>query len=387
MVKALYYSFFPAGGIGRYAHEMLTQMSRLEGVEAELVCSPEYHWKDCGQYAVWPQLMSLLHRYPAVRKARFLTAQLVSPRRLCRRVRERQANVVHFNNVNHLTFPWWGPRLRRTGARMFITAHDVRRSKAILYRPWEERQLRAVYRSMSGVFVHSESQREELMEFAGVDRERIHIVPFGTMPYGPPVHDQAEARKKLDLPADRLIALIFGNIRDDKNIDAYLRAMASLKDRPFLVLAGRAGGADNKPDAYYRKLIEDLSLTEDVRFMNEYIADEDVADLFGASDFSVLPYRRSFNSQSATLNVATYYRRPVLVSDCPTVAATVRETEIGIIADGDGVSELAGATEEMMRALRSRRTFALEAYQERYSWSENARQSLAAYHVALEEPR
>ena len=387
MIRVLYYSFFPGGGIGRYAHEMISSVDQISDVQAELVCSENFEWRQAASYDVWPGLMTVNHRFPLLRKARFLSAQFVSPTRLCRRVRESGAKVVHFNNINHLTFPWWRRRLLSKDVRMFITAHDVRRSKAILCRPWEERQLRAAYRAMSGVFVHSEHQREDLIDFAGVAPERIHQVPFGALPYGEPVRDQTQARRELDLPADRRIALLFGNIRDDKNIDGFLRALASLPDRPFLLIVGRAGGIGNKGDGYYRQLIADLGLEQEVRFCNEYIPDDRVALFFAAADWMALPYHTTFTSQSAALSVAAYYQRPVLCSDAPTMAATVRQSRVGVVAKSDSVSDLAAAVSDLGRQIDAGVAFDFADFQERHSWKENARISVAAYRSAMAEDR
>ena len=384
MIKVVYYSFFPGGGIGRYAHEMISSVARRPDVKAELACSDNFEWRNAASYDVWPGLLTVNHRTPLFRKARFLGAQFVSPARLCRRVRETGAQIVHFNNINHLTLPWWKGRLLSTGARMFITAHDVRRAKAILCRPWEERQLRAAYRAMSGIFVHSGHQREDLIDFAGVKPERIHEVPFGALPYGEPIEDQTATRKKLGLPIDRRIALLFGNIRDDKNIDGFLRAMASLEERPFILIVGRAGGIGNKGDDHYRRLIVELGLRDDVHFCNEYIPDDRVAEYFAAADWIALPYRTSFTSQSAALSVAAYYRRPVLCSNAPTLAATVRASRIGVVADSDRVDDLAEAVRELGRMIDAGTTFDFDDFEERHSWKENARITVDAYRAALD---
>lgn len=385
-IKLLFYMFFPAGGIGRYTHELAGSMHELDGVNEEVVCSPDYHWTKTERYRVWPGLQTLSHRLPPVRKARFLCAQFVNPRRLVRHAREVKAEVVHFSNINHLSFPTWYGQLRSTGVRMVLTAHDVRRSQAIISRTWEERQLRAAYRSMDAVFVHSEHQRSELMEFADVLPEKIHQVPFGAMPYGDRVEDATAARAQFGLPMDRQVALLFGNIRDDKNIDGFLRAVASLEHRPYVVLAGRAGGIGNRGDDFYQDLIHRLDLQSDVRFMREYIADEDVARLFAACDWSALPYRSSFFSQSAVLNVSAFYHRPVLVSDAPTVAATVRSSDTGHVAEGDGVDDLARGIRNIMAAIEEKHPFDFAEFQARHSWQENARRTRDVYRQILSAP-
>ena len=44
--KALFYAFFPGGGIGKYAHEALEALRahHRDDVEIELLCQPEFAW-------------------------------------------------------------------------------------------------------------------------------------------------------------------------------------------------------------------------------------------------------------------------------------------------------------------------------------------------------
>src|SRR5262249_52006660 len=163
----------------------------------------------------------------------------------------------------------------------------------------------------------------DLIDFARVDPARIHVVPHGPYDYGPPRATRAALRERLHWPSDKRVALFFGNIRDEKNLDLMLRAMPRFRDRLHLVVAGSANVPGHHVMGYYRNLADSLGVSGSVTFLGGYIPDADVADLFEACDWVAMPYSRTFTSQSGVLNVAMTYRRPVLAARAPTLEETL----------------------------------------------------------------
>ena len=118
-VSTTFYAFFPGGGIGKYSHEVLKTLCRDHGEELdlELVCLPEFAWLSEARYPTRPLLFSIGHRWPPVRKLRFLLAQVINPLRLARRARASRPDWIHFCNINPLTYPLWARAMHRTGAK------------------------------------------------------------------------------------------------------------------------------------------------------------------------------------------------------------------------------------------------------------------------------
>lgn len=110
-----------------------------------------------------------------------------------------------------------------------------------------------------------------------------------------------------------VVFLAFGFIRDNKNLDLVIRALA---DNPsaILVVMGRAQSKKDKRLDFYRDLAMELGLLDRVRFFDGFVPDEKLASYFAAADVVVLTYDKSFHSQSGVLNVAARARRPVLAS-------------------------------------------------------------------------
>jgi len=376
------YIFFPAGGIGRYTYEWLRVLGRMPEVEAEIICTPDFQWKGAEEYATWDGLRSISHEVPLLRRIRFVKGQFVNPLRSLRHVEEANLDIIHIANINHFSFPFWRKALEKSHARVTVAVHDVLRQNAILNRMWEDRQLRAFYRFADALFVHSGYQASELIDFAGVAPSRIHEVPHGPYPHGAPTSDRETLRGRLGLPANHQVALFFGQIRDEKNLDAFIRAMALARADLHLLVAGSVG-ARHRGVKHYRQVAEQAGVADRVTFLDRFIPDEEVPDLFTASDWVTLPYRNTFTSQSGVLNVAAHYERPVLVSSSPVLHETVQRCDIGVACAGDSVPALAEGIERIAQQVRRRHAYAFDEYREAYSWEENARRTLAVYRQLL----
>lgn len=377
-----FYVFFPGGGIGRYTHELMRAMAARANVEVEVMCTPEYEWADEEAYRSWTGLQRISDEVATLRRMRFITGQFVNPRRAIRHAVAHNLDVLHLSNINHFSFPFWRAAAAQADLKIVASAHDVKRQKSILSRLWEDRQLKAFYRFANALFVHSEYQARELESFAGVARDKIYVVPHGPYPHGPVSASRIALREKWELPADQQIALFFGQLRDEKNLDGFLRGAACADESLHLVIAGTGGGRHHGA-AYYRDIASDLGLMDRTTFIARYIEDEEVGELFTAADWVALPYDTTFTSQSGVLNVAAEYDCPVLVSEAPVLRETVQVCDIGLAYEGDGPAQVARGIEAMMARIDAGHRHAFAAYRERFGWDENVNRTLAVYRKLL----
>lgn len=382
-LRVLYYCSFPRSGIAHNLHQLLQHVARIPGVELELACLPSFQWRDSGAYPVWPGLMEIGDPSALRRRARFLVSQFVNPPRLYRRARETGAQIVHLANINHLTFAWWKRQARRGSFRIVATVHDVERAKPILNRAYEVHQLKQFYRRADALIVHSQAQVEHLAEFSGVPEDRIHCIPFGPLDYGPATAGKIEIRKRLGLPQHKKVALFFGMIRDEKNLELLIRGLTGFRDELHLVVAGPDGGGVHKGVDYYRSLVAQLSLDDVVTFMPGYIPDEDVPDLFEACDWVAVPYSRTFTSQSGILTVGLCYRRPLLASRTSTFVETLGLTDLGVLIEPDSQETLVQGIAKLNGRLDAGDSYAFDDYLSRLSWAEAARKTVAVYQSLL----
>lgn len=382
-IRVLHYFAFPGGGIGRYVHELLTRMVAQSEIEIELACIPSYHYLHQATYPIWPGLWDITHTVPLFRKIRFATNLVVNPLRAIRRARAIGARILHLSTIPHVTFAIWSRALRRSGLRLVATAHDVRRSQGLIWHAYELEQLRRLYRSCEALFVHSEYQKRDLCDFAGVEPDKVHIVPHGPSYHGPPQADKVTLRRRYGVPLDKQVALFFGDIRPDKNLDLFLRAMVPYKDRLFLVVAGQAKSRDGAGVSKYVTLAEELGLGNSVLWRCEYIPDEEVPNYFELCDWVAMPYSSRFTSQSGVLNVAMAYHRPVLITLTQTITETVHVARLGVYVAPDDLTFLKRAVGEMIQHVDTRESWEFDKYHVAYSWERNMEITAECYRDSL----
>lgn len=372
--KVLFYLFFPAGGIGKYTHQQLEELVHNEDLEIEVACLPNYQWRENDSYRTWPGLLGISHRIAPIRKLRFLMGQFINPRRLIHRAMHKQADIIHICNINYLSFPAWEGLLDAWQGKLVCTAHDIRRRVSILNRRWEEKQLQRFYRRCDAVFVHSEQQKQELQSFADVSSSKIYVVPHGPHAY-PALNQQGSdaLRQRLNVPLDRQVALFFGFIRPDKNLDGFIRAMAIAGEQRLHLLV--AGNTAAQGDAYLqqcRALAKQQGLEGQMSFDVRYITDEEVPHWFGLCDWVLSTHGPEFSSQSGVLNLAAYYQKPVLATPSASIQELLGDVDIGVLCDGFSDEEIAGGIRSIVARLNGGDRFDFEGYRERYSWVRNA---------------
>lgn len=383
-LRVLFYVFFPGGGIGRYTKELASTLGTDFDLDVEVVCSPDFIWKEADGYRTWDGLRSLSHASTARRRLRFLAGQIINPRRFAAHASSVGADIVHFSNVNHLTFPFWRKALSSTGAAVVISVHDVQRQKSIVSRVWEDRQLKAVYQQADALFVHSDLQADELNDWADVRPDKIHVVPHGPYPHGRPTADRGKLRRRYGLPKNGQVALFFGQIRDEKNLEGFIRGMALCDENLHLFVAG-AANSRHRDINYYEMIAREAGVGGRVTFLNRFIEEVEVADVFGTADWVALPYKAGFTSQSGVLNVAAHYRKPLLVGCAPVIRSTVESSQIGVAARGDEPTAIAPAIAEIMHQVPAGDAWRFDEYLDAHSWKENARRTVEVYRALMSE--
>lgn len=371
-MKVLHYLFFPAGGIGRYQHDLLPYLCEAPDIDVELACLPGYTFLEEASYPCWPGLFDIEHRTPPIRRMRFLAGQWINPLRLAKRAREWQADIIHLNQINYLSFAQWEKPMRQTGAKVVATVHTTIRNKGLICLPYERRQLAAFYRFADHLFVHNPEQVEDLVRFAGMPESKISLVPMGPMNFGGKREDRDAMRVKYDVPPRGKVALFFGDMRPDKNLDLLLEAMVPHRDAFYLVIAGRPPSDSNKNLAYYEASVERLGLVDRVRFIPRYVHEDEVVELFSLADWAAMPYRASFTSQSGVLSVAAHFHTPVLGTTCPSIRQAMSQVDIGVMVDADDRQAYQVGIATMHERLVRGDTFEFDRYHDLFSWRKNA---------------
>jgi len=374
LMRILHYLNYHSGGITRYAAEVLRAMPA--DMENHVLCPPgtELTVPVC---SIYPTLVDQRRGGGFNGRLKFLWSQIENPFKMLQLLKHVRPDIVHFGNINHLSYQYWGPRLKALNIPFVVSVHDVRREKPIINGRWENKQLVSIYRAAAALLVHSNAQRDELAKFAGISRDKIVIVPHGPYEY-PIMKEPCDIRKELGIPREAKVGLLFGGIRDDKGVDLLISAVVELPES-HLIVAGRSASKLHKPVSFYRELAFRLGIESRIHFVDSYIPDETVADYFRAADWCGLVYHDSFSSQSGVLCSSVKYRTPLLVAGAPTLVETVQRFQIGVTAENRSAEALSAAITRLCELSKQENAFQFERFEEECSWTRNAETTCETY--------
>jgi D-inositol-3-phosphate glycosyltransferase len=190
------------------------------------------------------------------------------------------------------------------------------------------------------------------------------------------------------------ILLFFGNIAPYKGLEDLIRALAKLideDDRFRLVIAGPV--KDKDCEGYWReleKMINELRLSDYVQKEVRFIPDENVGVFFKASDVSVLPYKRIY--QSGVLLLSYRQGLPVIAADVGSLREDIVEGQTGWIFRAGDPMDLAAKirtyfASDLFRDLESNGPKIREYGDNRFSWEKNVDSTFALYQNLLKKDK
>jgi len=166
-------------------------------------------------------------------------------------------------------------------------------------------------------------------------------------------------------PADRHM-LFFGLIRDYKGLDLLLEAYAESRFREAgikLIVAGEFY-ADRSP---YDALIDRHKLRDEIKFVDRFIQDSEVATFFSAADLVVQPYKTA--TQSGVTQIAYHFNKPMIVTDVGGLAEMCPDGRVGYVvppeptAIADAIFRFFNDTDQAAM------TNMIEEEKQHYSWA------------------
>jgi len=162
-------------------------------------------------------------------------------------------------------------------------------------------------------------------------------------------------RSQLATPASPdVVFLAFGQIRDGKNLDLFLRAMTRLPEQVKLLVAGKGDSGSSRPPEFYQKLAEELGVADRCRWDVRRISEDEVGDIFAACDLVLVTYSAKFRSASGVLNAAISARKPVLASSgLGPLKTVVEKYHLGVFVEPDKTEEILRGAKQLLDALSS----------------------------------
>ncbi len=149
------------------------------------------------------------------------------------------------------------------------------------------------------------------------------------------VVSKEEAKRKLGLKGK--IILFFGFVRPYKGLRYLLDAMPPILDEVdvTLLVAGEFWGDKEG----YMKQISENGISSHVKVVDEYIPDEKISLYLSAADVLVLPYVTA--TQSAILQTAFGFNKPVITTNVGSLADLVKDNKTGLLVppkDSKGIA-------------------------------------------------
>jgi len=223
-----------------------------------------------------------------------------------------------------------------------------------------ERQLaKTGFSWVDGFLVHAEKLAGELKSLTpGRPIAKIlHPLYDFYNEWDKPVEDRGDS--------DQLEILFFGKIRRYKGLDVLIDALGMLG--PEIQFHARLAGECYLPLQDFRKKISELGLERKVTWMNRYIPNQEIPQLFRSADVVVLPYLSA--SQSGVIPVAYQFEVPVIVSDVGGLSEVVREGKTGFLVPPGNPGKLAEAITRFYN-LESRSGLRQEIrdFRKRFTW-------------------
>lgn len=289
------------------------------------------------------------------------------------------ANQVLFTTYSEYLAPLWAWRLRRwrrLGIRFAAVVHDPVRNFVVGPHWWHNLSIAQGYSFLDVAFVHAPIQLD-----TAAPQPHLHtqVIPHGPFRYPAPHTSGSELRLKLGMPPEAKLLLSFGHIRNNKNLQLILQAMAELPEI-WLLVAGSEATAGQQPSAHYRRLAEQLGVAHRCRWQIGYQSPEQVADHFTASDAVLLTYSGQFRSASGVLHLAAHYRKTMIASaGASALLDTVRSFDLGVVVQADDTAALVHGIQQLIHHPPAPDW---QGYENANSWERNA--ELVAQVLGLE---
>ncbi len=258
--------------------------------------------------------------------------------------------------------------------RRIDIANARSRRKKLVLRRWYGflRMQKKVARRLPKILTVSESSRRDIVTDFGVDPSRLEVITLGVddvfvPPTAPRVPGRIVAMASADAPMKGIGTLLeaFAKLRTERDVE--------------LVLI-------TKPGKRTTRLIDDLGIADDVRFVNG-ISESELVDVMGSAEVACVPsLYEGFSLPTAELMACA---TPLVVSRAGAIPEVVGDDGAcaTMVTPGD-VGELEAAIEELLDDPKRREAMGRagrERVLDTFSWAAVAKATAAAYEEVIAE--
>ena len=278
-------------------------------------------------------------------------------------VKKNNISIIHsLTSFHEPSFIKWYNRI----GKFILTVHDLRQheSKKAFYKEIRQNiffnRMQKCINEASYLITNSKSQSERLNSL--YPKKETALLPFPTL-ITESIADGKLACPELNGIKDYI--LFFGRIEKYKGVDILLRAFSSSNIGCKLVIAGK-GEFEWKPDS------------PDIIYIDRYIKDEEIRSMYENARYVVYPYISA--TQSGVLSVASFFCKPMVLSDIPFFRETVGNSKAAVFFKSNDVMALSEALKAMESAdIRMMENESKALYSKEYSESSYRTKLLTLY--------
>lgn len=157
------------------------------------------------------------------------------------------------------------------------------------------RIIKEMEKYVAGFVVMAHKAVDLLHSSYGISRKKVHVIPHGAP--NTPFNAGPEAKRRFGLEGKRVLSS-FGLISPNKGIEDAIAALPAVVEKEpdtlYLVLGQTHPVVKRREGEWYRDSlihqVEKLGLTDNVRFVNEYLSLQQLIEYLLATDIYITPY-------------------------------------------------------------------------------------------------
>lgn len=264
------------------------------------------------------------------------------------------AGLLKKENADLVVFDWWHPFFGFChGTISFLIRKKYRNKILFITENVVSHEANVIDKLLTRIGLTFASK---FLALSGIVEKEIQQFSKGKKVYRSelPVYDCYKQSKETDIKIlkkqfgfdeDSFILLFFGYVRKYKGLDLLIESFPKILSRIPNSKLLIVGEFYDDPKSYLDQ-IKELGIENNVKVINQFVPNEEVAKYYLLSDVVVLPYRSA--TQSGILNVAYGFYKPVIVTDVGGLAEFVDEGKTGFIVEPNSPDAIAEGVKKFL---------------------------------------
>lgn len=317
-------------GMHYYLDAFKRILESIEGVKVGIVSN----YSDCGKSPV------LLNQYKG-NKLQKMTTALRNLRRLSRFIASHPDDRFIYLTYGNVLDPYF-LRVISKAKHHCVDIHEALAQNEDSNLRLREKLANVYSHKIKNVISHSSRTDDYLMQF-GFEGNRYEVPHFKYV--FPRDYDPASISNDIrtSILDNKVNILFFGNITREKGIDVLLDAVNNISEEDAAKINVIVAGKDI--DGVYKRVR--IKPGRSVSFFTRHISDDELRYLYDNVDYLALPYRKT--SQSGILEMAFYFKKPIIASDIPYFRKMLTQFPSFGYLDGNSSKDFSFALHEILK--------------------------------------